>query len=441
MATEGLTIASIEPGSIAEEIGLSPGDVLLAIDGIPVKDVIDVSFRFASQDVMLEVETQGSTMIYRLSKDEYEPLGATFAEELAGDRIRRCNNRCVFCFIDQLPPGLRRSLSVKDDDYRLSFLHGAYITLTNLTDLDYDRIETQRLSPLYVSVHATHPDTRQRLLRTARRHDIRVELLRLIRMGIDVHTQVVVVPGWNDGDELMNTIQDLKQLAMLDEPGRIESVAVVPVGLTAHRSKLEHLSGIGPEYAKRLIQQVRRVDRLPDGKRFVYLADEWFHIAGMPYPGTAYYREFPQLDDGVGTARLFLDRCRTLKKRLPQRLEIPVALTLVTGEAAAPMVQHLSDMLNTVSGITTSVCVVQNRLFGHMVNVAGLMGGADICHALRRHEHTGLVLLPDICLRLGEVTLDDWTPKRIGREANAEICVIPPHPAAVWDVILGFQKR
>ncbi len=440
MATDGLTIASVEPGSIAEEIGLEPGDVLLSIDGVPVKDVIDVAYRFAAEEVMLEVETHNSTMIYSVSKDDYDPLGASFVEELAGGRIRRCNNRCVFCFVDQLPPGLRRSLSIKDDDYRLSFLHGAYITLTNMSDIDYARIETQRLSPLYVSVHATNPDTRQRLLRTARRHDVRLELLRLMRMGIDVHTQVVVVPGWNDGEHLVETLQDLRHLAEMDEPGRVESVAVVPVGLTAHRSTLQSIGCITPAYAADLITQIRRADRLADGRRFVYLADEWFHIAGTPYPGAAYYRDFPQLDDGVGTARLFLERCRRLQKRLPERVLRPMDLTLVTGEAAAPLVHHLSGLLKSIAGVTVSVCVVPNRLFGHMVNVAGLLCGADICAALKQHSPRGVALLPTICLRDGQLTLDDWTPERISREASVDLHVIDPHPSAVWEYIKSRQE-
>ncbi|MCE2836072.1 MAG: DUF512 domain-containing protein, partial [Cyanobium sp. 49614_E6] len=302
-------VVSVEAGSIGEELGFQPGDRLLSINGVRPRDLIDFQMLVGEEDLRLEVEDPaGEVYVIELEKDADDGLGLAFSEALF-DGLRQCNNRCPFCFIDQQPPGHRRSLYLKDDDYRLSFLYGSYLTLTNLTAADWQRIEAQRLSPLYVSVHATDPELRSRLLVNPRAALLLDQLRWFAERRLQIHAQVVVCPGVNDGEALGRTLQDLAAFAEGDWP-TVLSTAVVPVGLTRFRPANDNLVPVDQAAAIAVISQVEALqeafqNRL--GSRFAWLADEWYLIAGLPLPPRSDYEDLPQRENGVGSTRGFLE--------------------------------------------------------------------------------------------------------------------------------------
>ncbi|MDR7402935.1 MAG: DUF512 domain-containing protein, partial [Armatimonadota bacterium] len=305
VGTGGGTIASVRPGSWAARAGLGKGDVVLSVNGQPLQDVLDYRYLCAEPHVRLEVRRpDGTVLLLETEKDVDQDLGISFTAATF-DGIRRCRNRCLFCFVDQMPGGLRPGLYVKDDDYRHSFLYGNYITLTGLRADDWQRIRRLRLSPLYVSVHTTNPVLRARLMGTPRAAPIMDRLRRLAEEGIRFHAQVVLCPGWNDGPELERTGRDLAGLYPA-----VESVAAVPVGLTAHRQGLPPLRGYTAAEARAVLAQVdtlraENMSRL--GTPLLYAADEFYALAGRPIPAARYYGDFPQLENGVGLVRRFLD--------------------------------------------------------------------------------------------------------------------------------------
>jgi len=438
-AYRGLVIARVEPGSLAEELGLQPGDAVLSVNGKRVMDTLDYRFHVTEPYVKLTVQRGDETLTIVTEKEPYDLLGIEFENDLA-DKIHTCNNKCVFCFIHQMPRGMRRSLYLMDDDFRLSFLYGNYVTLTNLTEEEFQRILEQKLSPMYVSVHATDPDLRGRLLGKREPAPILPVLQRLHEGGIDVHAQIVLCPGWNDGDALRRTLYDLAMLHPLVTGKRAGtlSVAIVPVGLTKFRQKLTPLTPPDRPYAQRFIREVRAMERhfrKRLGTRFAFLSDEWFFLAGQPIPGRRYYEDFPQLDDGVGTVRLFLDRAYHVARRLPSALPRTVQMTLVTGELPAAVIEHFARTLQRVQGVELNVCVVKNHFFGGTVSVAGLLTAQDIADALARFPTYPTVVLPSICLREDHLFLDDVTVEQFETQTGRRVLVVEPHPAALWRVI------
>ena len=438
-AYRGLVIARVEPGSLAEELGLQPGDAVLSVNGKRVMDTLDYRFHVTEPYVKLTVQRGDETLTIVTEKEPYDLLGIEFENDLA-DKIHTCNNKCVFCFIHQMPRGMRRSLYLMDDDFRLSFLYGNYVTLTNLTEEEFQRILEQKLSPMYVSVHATDPDLRGRLLGKREPAPILPVLQRLHEGGIDVHAQIVLCPGWNDGDALRRTLYDLAMLHPLVTGKRAGtlSVAIVPVGLTKFRQKLTPLTPPDRPYAQRFIREVRAMERhfrKRLGTRFAFLSDEWFFLAGQPIPGRRYYEDFPQLDDGVGTVRLFLDRAYHVARRLPSALPRTVQMTLVTGELRAAVIEHFTRTLQRVQGVELNVCVVKNHFFGGTVSVAGLLTAQDIADALARFPTYPTVVLPSICLREDHLFLDDVTVEQFETQTGRRVLVVEPHPAALWRVI------
>lgn len=438
-AREGGCIAAVVPGGLAAELGLEPGDRLLAIDGEPLRDWVDYKFRVAAETVEILVRKRdGEEWLLEVEKDYDDDLGIRFEDDLF-DGLKRCHNACLFCFLDQMPKGLRPSLYLPDDDYRLSFLHGNFITLTNLREEDLRRIEVQRLSPLYVSVHATRPEVRRRLMLNRRAARVMEDLRRLAAAGVALHCQLVLCPGINDGVELDRSLADLAGLGEA-----VRSIAAVPVGLTRHREGLAPLRPFTPAEAAAVIAQVEGWQerlRRRSGRGTVYASDEFYVLAGREVPPAAGYDGFPQLENGVGLLRLFIDAFRQAlsagraggvrRRRAPalRRDAAPRRVTVVTGRSAAPTLESLAREGGL--GGRARVFPVDNDFFGRTVTVAGLLTGGDIIAQLRAARERGedlgeAVLLPQVVVRDGDGRLlDDRTPEEISRALGLPVRLVP----------------
>lgn len=414
-------ITNVAPRSVAARAGLHAGDVLLALNGMPLRDVIDVQVYAAEPALEFLIERGGRQKTLRANRRYGQVLGLAFEMELFDGDIRACRNHCEFCFVNQMATDLRRSLYVKDDDYRLSFLHGNYITLTNLDESDWERIEEQHLSPLYVSVHATEPDVRVGLLHNPRAGQIMEHLARLSDMDVEVHTQAVLVPGRNDGAHLDRTITDLAALYPA-----VTDVTVVPVGLTRwHNPKLRPYTDAEAVavLAQVLDWQARLHAELGIG--FVYPSDEWFLRAGAAIPLlTAYDNLLPALvENGVGMVRLFLDGWDTLQAELAQ-LGGPHQMW-VTGTLFAPVLQEKVQTFTAYTGLTAEVVAVPNRAFGETVTVAGLLTVSDILAELRGRELGDVLVLPDECFRGPNArALDDKSAADIQQATGRPVFVV-----------------
>jgi putative radical SAM enzyme (TIGR03279 family) len=409
-------VVSVEAGSIGEELGFQPGDRLLSINGVRPRDLIDFQMLVGEEDLRLEVEDPaGEVHVIELEKDADDGLGLAFSEALF-DGLRQCNNRCPFCFIDQQPPGHRRSLYLKDDDYRLSFLYGSYLTLTNLTAADWQRIEAQRLSPLYVSVHATDPELRSRLLVNPRAALLLDQLRWFAERRLQIHAQVVVCPGVNDGEALGRTLQDLAAFAEGDWP-TVLSTAVVPVGLTRFRPANDNLVPVDQAAAIAVISRVEALQaafqhRL--GSRFAWLADEWYLIAGLPLPPRSDYEDLPQRENGVGSIRGFLEELDQATARLPTSLAVPQRLSWVVGAVVAGALEPVLERLNRVEGLDLRLYGLPSPYWGQDLVVTGLLTGADLIQGLQGQDLGEKLLLPKLMLRQGEsVFLDDMTLEQL----------------------------
>ncbi len=421
----GAIICDVRPGSLGEEIGLRPGDRLLTVDGDPLRDIIDYRFRTSEDAFSLEVERpNGEIWEFEVEKDPWEDLGLEFKDDLF-DRPRLCQNRCVFCFLTQMPRGLRPTLYLRDDDYRLSFLHGNFITLTGISRDDLERIAGQRLSPLYVSVHATDQAVRRRLFGAVRVGGMMENLRYLIAAGIEIHAQLVLCPGINDGPVLEQSLNDLLGLG-----DRLASVGVVPVGLTKYRDPSSGLRPFTPAGAGLVIRQIntyRNQSRRLAGHSRVYAADEFFVLAGRPVPGRGYYEGFPQLENGIGLIRRFLDSARRAAKRLPKAIERPRRVTVVTGRSAASTLETILSPYRSIEGLTVEMLPVDNRFFGPTVTVAGLLTGQDVSDALIGANPGDRILIPSVCLKDGDLFLDDLSLDELRSRVNR--LVLPVQPA------------
>ena len=346
-------VDSVEPGSIGDELGFEPGDQLLSINGIRPRDLIDYRYLCVEEELHLEVlDASGELHQVELEKDADDGLGLAFTEALF-DGLRQCNNHCPFCFIDQQPPGHRDSLYLKDDDYRLSFLYGSYLTLTNLTEADWQRIDEQRLSPLYVSVHATEPGLRERLLVNPRAGLLMQQLAWFAERDLQIHAQVVVCPGLNDGAALERSLRDLATQAGGPWPA-VLSAAVVPVGLTRFRPPDDGLRPVDPDCARTVIHQVESLQKEFQellGSRFAWLSDEWYLMAGQPLPPRLAYEDLPQQENGVGTIRAFLESLDQATQVLPERVEPARRCSWVVGRIVASALGPVAERLNRVAGV------------------------------------------------------------------------------------------
>jgi putative radical SAM enzyme (TIGR03279 family) len=392
-------IAQIAPGSIAEELELEIGSRIVRINGELVRDVID--YRFLEADATLEVEVStpvGESIVYEIEKDAGESLGVV----PAADTVRQCANKCVFCFVDGNPDGARKSLHLKDDDFRLSFTYGSYVTLTNLGPKGFQRLIEQRLSPLYVSVHATEPEVREKLLGVQLGGGIVDQLRELTGAGLEVHTQIVLCPEWNDGVHLQRTIDDLYTLG----PG-VLSLSVVPVGLTSYNinKPVRLLTQAEAAQALRQIDYARERSMRERGMGWAYAGDEMFFAAGAPLPEPSYYDDWPLTENGVGAVRRFVDDFDAGLAEVP---ELPgKRVAIVTGTRMAEVIGPLGERLAAHTGAQVDVLGVVNRMYGATVTTAGLLPGKDIADAIRRAGTYDFVLLPAEALNDNEVFVDD----------------------------------
>jgi putative radical SAM enzyme (TIGR03279 family) len=431
----GLVIENVAPGSAAERAGLVPGERLLAIDGQPVRDLIDYSWLISDEAELTVADHANQQRFVWLEPEPGEAPGLTFAPP----EPKRCGNNCVFCFVHQLPKGLRRPLYVKDEDYRLSFLQGTYVTLTNLKESELRRIIKLRLSPLYISVHATEPALRERLLGKNNIPPILEQLTRLAADRIQMHTQVVLCPGLNDGPALEQTVNDLAALYPA-----VQSLAVVPVGLTRHRQRLPQLSAVNSPYAAAFLTEwlprMRAINKRLKAP-FLQLADEFFLKAGHPFPPLKEYGDLPQWENGVGMVPWFLHQAATVIKRA-KPLPRPLRATLITGRSAAGFVSDFIAALSEKTGAHLIVHAIPNRLFGESVSVTGLLSGRDIITALKGQELGELVLLPGVMLKEGEgCFLDNLTPADVSQELGRPMVSFDGTPSGLYTTLRRYAAR
>lgn len=440
----GGIIRSIEPGSVAAEIGLQPGDELLAVNDNPVQDVIDVQFYAADVALELLVRRGDEYFIFEALRAYNQPLGIEFEHPTFDTDIRRCNNLCEFCFVLQMAPRFRRTLYIKDDDYRYSFLFGHFVTLTNLDEHDWQRIETMRLSPLYISVHVTDNDMRRRFLRNDAAPDILTQLRWLADRDIEMHTQLVIVPEFNDGAWLERSVRDLEQFWP-----QVRSISVVPVGLTRH-----HKYGMRTHTKEEAAQTLDYVESLQPrfrekfGVRFVYPTDEWYLVSGRDVPAPDVYDGLQLHENGLGMVRRFLDDWDGVQQEIQAwktggetTREIKVEnVTLVTGSLFAPTLEKAAREFTALTGIDTNVLCVKNDRLGHSITVAGLLMAEDIVAQLQEAGCGDVVLLPRVVFDHPDtISLDDATPNEVASALGRPVA-LADLMGDVWDACTGLSQ-
>jgi putative radical SAM enzyme (TIGR03279 family) len=416
-------VREIKEDGVGYKLGIRKGDLLIRINGEDVKDFLEFKYLISDEDVFLEIESRdGVRRSMRVKKEWDDDLGIDVEV-----RYRRCRNKCIFCFVDQLPKGLRRTLYFKDDDYRLSFLYGNYITLTDLDEEDLRRIRERRLSPIYVSVHATNPRLRAFMLSgkedpdrsLVERADIIPKLRSLSEARIELHAQIVLCPGINDGEELERTVSDLSEIPM------VKTVALVPVGLTDHRDGLYPLNPVTPEYARRVVRWAKGRQReflRRIGRRFLFLSDEFYLISGEELPPLAHYEDLAQVENGVGMTRVFIEEFSRAIRRIPGRSKAKARISIVTGLLAFPILKkYVVWRLRKVEGLKLDLIAVENKFLGRSITVAGLLTGRDILEALSGRDLGDLVLVPGEALNQDGLFLDDIRLGDMERELGVPV--------------------
>lgn len=440
----GGRIVGIEPGSVADELELRPGDELLAINDQAVEDVIDVQFHAAEEELELTIRRDGELLLFEAERDYDQPLGLVFAHPTFDVDIRRCNNLCEFCFVLQMGPKYRRTLYIKDDDYRYSFLFGHYVTLTNLSEHDWQRIETMRLSPLYVSVHVTDTEMRRRFLRNADAQDIMAQLRWLAERHIEVHAQLVIVPGFNDGPWLERSIRELESLWPGDEPaGGVLSVSVVPVGLTRF-----HKYGMRPHTPAEAAATLDFVSALQAdylarfGIRFVYPTDEWYLVTGREVPPLKAYDGHELHENGLGMVRAFLDDWTAVGEEISRAATMPAprALTLVTAALFAPTLAEKAAEFAALTGCAVDVRPIRNERLGETITVAGLLNAGDVIDQLLAGVLGDLIVLPRVMFDHPDtISLDNISPQDVANRLGRPVA-LADSLGDVWDALLGQSK-
>lgn len=454
-------IKEIAPGSIAFEMNLEPGDELLFVNGKKITDVLDYRFQAAGEDILLLVKKKnGEEWELEIEKDYSDDLGITFEDGLMDD-YKSCRNKCIFCFIDQLPPGMRDTLYFKDDDTRLSFLQGNYVTLTNLSDEDIERICFYKLSPINISVHATNPELRCKMLNNRFAGKIEDIIKRFCEAEIEMNCQAVLCKGFNDGKELDRTIADLEKYIPF-----ISSMSVVPAGLTKFRDKLTKLDLFDKNESRDVVRQIELWQQhmmAAHGTRFVYASDEWYIKAGLPLPSDEAYESYAQLENGVGMMRSLitdtrlsiedyfyeLDEVRKEKDFsdtdteliLPEKLKRHVSIA--TGMLAGDYIKDLCDEIKSrFPGLSVDVYKITNNFFGENITVSGLLTGQDILEGLTGKDLGDELLLPENMLRSGEdVFLDDVKVSELEKALQTKISIVKSNGSGLFDAVIGLKKE
>lgn len=409
-------ISEVLKNSIAQELEFEKGDKIISVNNTKMQDMIDYRFLINSENIEIEVEKKnGETEIYEIEKDFDEDLGIVF-ESAVFDRIKPCTNHCVFCFVDQQPKGLRETLYIKDDDYRLSFLQGTYVTLTNLTEKDKVRIEQLHLGPLYVSVHTTNPELRAKMLNNPKAKNILNDLDWLKKSDIPVHLQIVLCPGYNDGEELEKTFRDFEKFRSI-----IQSVAVVPVGITKFHKN--NLAQVTKDIAVHTIETVENFNKKMK-QHLAQASDEFFIKADMEIPPRKYYGQFAQIEDGVGAIRLLIDDFEKRKKKLPKTIEQKKQFCFATSKCASGIIAEITEELNKIKNLTCHIEILENKFFGADVTVAGLITGNDFIAQLEGKGYKNIII-PSVMLRAySNDFLDNVTVEEAEKKLKAKIFVI-----------------
>lgn len=434
MSLEGLLIENVMVGSLAEELDIEQGDRLLMINGSTVRDIIDYNY-YASDDELLFLIQKQDGDLWEVEFDRPdEGIGISFTAPVPTS----CGNNCIFCFVHQLPRGLRKPLYIKDEDYRLSFLYGNYVTLSNILPEEIDRIIQQRLSPIYISVHATDNLLREQMLGRKGLVPILEILRKFADAGIIMHTQIVLCPGINDGDYLEKTVNDLASLYPM-----VSSLAIVPLGLTKHRKGLAALQPVDAEYAATFIdrwlpRQYELEKSLEGG--FLYLADEFFIKGCRSFPSLDTYHDLPQIENGVGMIPLFLEESQEVIESA-EKIDLPV-VNVITGMSPSGFITEFIEKLSTVTGLIFNLVPVSNRFFGEMVTVTGLLTGSDIIEALKGSVQGALLLVPDVMIKEGEsLFLDEMSLEDLSRELGCETFKFESSPHGFYRELVALSRR
>lgn len=437
---KGHRISGIVPGSIAEEMEIAPGDLLLSVNGHELEDVFDYHYLVNEEYVVVLIrKPDGEQWELEIEKEYDEDLGLVFDQALL-DEYHSCRNKCIFCFIDQMPPGMRDTLYFKDDDARLSFLQGNYITLTNMSDKDIDRIIRFHLAPINVSVHTTNPELRCKMLHNRFAGDALDKMKKLAAAGIEMNSQIVLCKGWNDGEELDRTIEDLMELYP-----SMQSLSVVPMGTTKYREHLVQVDPFDAQDAGAVLDQIhgwqaRMMEKY--GIHFVHASDEWFIMAGRPLPEAEYYEGYGQIENGVGMVRSFIDEWQDALEEYKQEHgseKLRKTVSFVTGKLFAPSLENCVRELETVDAtFTGQVFAIRNDFFGESITVAGLVTAQDIIAQLSGKDLGAVLLVPDTMLRADEdIFLDDITVEELSQTLQIPVVIVKSNGYSLLEGILG----
>lgn len=434
-------IRDVEPGSIAEQLELAPGDALIAINGHAIEDVFDYRYLIQEEELLVLVEkSDGEEWELEIEKECDEDLGVTFENGLM-DEYKSCSNRCIFCFIDQMPKGMRKTLYFKDDDSRLSFLQGNYVTLTNMKERDIDRIIRYHLAPINISVHTTNPRLRCKMLHNRFAGEALKKIKRLADAGVEMNGQIVLCKGVNDGEELERTIRDLTAFAP-----HMRSVSIVPVGLTKYRERLYPLEPFDREDARNVLDCIRKWQSYcmaRYGVHFVHGGDEWYFLADEPLPDRECYDGYLQLENGVGMVTLLRDEFEEAFQAAKGDAGLQRRLTLATGRLAAPILAGFAERLREkYPQVAVEVVAIRNDFFGEQITVSGLLTGRDLIAQLKDKDLGEALLLPDSLLRSGEeVLLDDVTLTDLKRTLQVEVDIVKSSGQDLLLAMIGKESK
>ncbi len=426
----------VQKGSAAEKAKILAGETLISINGEQIIDVLDYRFYQNNSKLSLEIiDKNGKLRKVKIKKDEYEEIGLEFESYLM-DKKHSCKNKCIFCFIDQLPKGLRSSLYFKDDDSRLSFLFGNYITLTNITEHEINRIIKMHISPINISVHTTNPELRVKMMKNKNAGKVLEIIPRLNDAGIKINCQLVLCPDYNDGDELKKTLADLSEMK------NVECIAAVPVGLTKYREGLEQIKPFDKERAAQVIDIIDKAgDKCIEkyGERRIYAADEFYLLSGREIPEAKYYEDFLQLENGVGLWALLKSDAESALADVEEK-ESNRHISLATGVAAEPLIKYVAELCSKkVKGLKCDVYGIKNNFFGEKITVAGLVTATDIYEQLKDKDLGSELLIPSAMLRKEkDMFLDSITVDELSEKLNVKITVVECDGFDLTDAILGY---